>query len=254
MSSENTVKDNRNSSSGNTPFNSISFMIESALRQQINTADVVIVVAVENGYVTVKQLVGQVDSFNNVIAPVEQFKLPYSRIQGGIAALIIDPIPGDIGLAIYTKRDSSNVGVGTSSTVQPGSFRAFDMANGFYIGGFLNQAPEVFLELTQSEEAILTAPASVTVNTAEANINAETMITITTANAIVNSPLTTFTGNVAIGGGLAVAGVTTNADGGAFEIEGGLQNTGGTVSSNGIVLDTHTHNAPSGGGTTSGPN
>jgi phage baseplate assembly protein gpV len=38
------------------------------------------------------------------------------------------------------------------------------MANGFYIGGFLNNPPSTFIELKQSGEIIITAPAGLTIN------------------------------------------------------------------------------------------
>jgi phage baseplate assembly protein gpV len=38
------------------------------------------------------------------------------------------------------------------------------MANGFYIGGFLNQPPSTFVELQQSGEIVITAPGGLTVN------------------------------------------------------------------------------------------
>jgi phage baseplate assembly protein gpV len=38
------------------------------------------------------------------------------------------------------------------------------MGNGFYIGGFLNQEPSCYVELKQSGEIIINAPAGLTVN------------------------------------------------------------------------------------------
>ena len=38
------------------------------------------------------------------------------------------------------------------------------MANGFYIGGFLNKAPTTYIELQQSGEIVITAPSGLTVN------------------------------------------------------------------------------------------
>ena len=38
------------------------------------------------------------------------------------------------------------------------------MSNGFYIGGFLNQAPSIFIELTQGGAINVTAPAGVNIN------------------------------------------------------------------------------------------
>lgn len=54
-----------------------------------------------------------------------------------------------------------------------------------------------------------------------------------------------FTGNIANTYGAGGAGAT---------ISGGIQNTGGTISSNGIVLDTHTHTAQGEYAETTGPN
>jgi hypothetical protein len=73
-------------------------------------------------------------------------------------------VPGDIGLAVFAGRDCSNVKAGTTEPQQPASFRGNSMANGFYIGGFLNQAPSVFIELTQGGTVNITAPGGVNIN------------------------------------------------------------------------------------------
>lgn len=278
--SQETVKDNRSPYSGNSQYNAISFMIENTMRQQVNTADVVVVTAVEAGgsgsaagYVTVKPLVCQVDNFGEIIQPVENFKLPYSRVQGGIAAIVIDPEPGDIGIAVYAKRDSTNVSQGSTDPVQPGSFRMFDQSDGFYIGGFLNKAPTIFLELDQDNNATLTAPTSVTVNTQDCTINAQqctinsTQTTINASDLVtVNTPTANFTGNVnveqgltwgratGLNGGRAVIqnGLTVESNG--IQNTGGIQNSGASTTSNGIVLETHIHSGvETGGGNTGGP-
>lgn len=215
----------------NSATNAISFIVENMVKGMVTTADVVIVESVDAGgsgevagYVSVKNLVCTVDAFNETLAPTTQFKLPYSRLQGGIAALIIDPEPGDIGLAVYTKRDSSNVKPEQKDPVQPGSFRMFDQADGFYIGGFLNQKPEIFLELTQDKEAILKAPKKVTID----------------------SPETLIKGDVHIEGFVQWDKYAQGESGPAV-IQGGLKNTGGEIVSNGITLETHTHRGDSGG-------
>lgn len=69
-----------------------------------------------------------------------------SRTQGA-AALVCDPVPGDIGLAVFCQRDVSNVVNGTPEPVQPGSFRNFDISDGFFIGGFLNQQPTCYIQI-----------------------------------------------------------------------------------------------------------
>lgn len=91
----------------------------------------------------------------------------------------------------------------------------------------------------------VTAAADVTVQCVNATVNADTAIDITT-------PITTFNGNVLINGGITWTG-TAQGDGGPASFEGGLENTGGDIVSDGVSLETHTH-TDSQGGTTSSPN
>lgn len=141
--------------SGATPFNALEFIIGAAT-DKMATAIPVKVVAVypggkgPTGYIDALPLVAFQAGNGESIQPVTLFHLPYSRIQGGVAALIIDPIVGDIGLAVFAHSDSSNVGVGTTEPQAAGSKRHHSMSDGFYIGGFLNQTPTCYLELTQS--------------------------------------------------------------------------------------------------------
>ena len=244
--SDNTVKDNRKPSTGNSEYNAIQSMIRNTLLKEVCTAEVVLVTAVEPGgsggavgYVNVLPLVCAIDAYGNAIKPVEQFRLPYSRIQGGIAALVIDPVPGDIGLAVYTKRDSSNVRQEQKTPVLPGSYRRFDPSDGFYIGGFLNQAPEIWLELKQNREAVLHAPLKVIVETAEC---------------VIDAPETRLTGNLLVQCNVTWAGVG-QGHGGPAVFQGGITNTGGDIKSDGVTLDTHTHGGVTpGSGNSAGPN
>lgn len=237
--SDNTVKDTRGASTTNSDFNALSYMIETLINQLVFTADVVKVLNVADGYVDVLPLVTQVDAFGNAVQPTPLYHLPYRRVQGGRAALIIDPVVGDIGLAVFAKRDSSNVTVGQTDPIKPASFRTFNQADGFYLGGFLNQTPEVFLELTQDSKAVLTAPLSVTVNTATADINADTACNI-------NAPVTNINGKLNVSGGIS--------GGAGATMSGGITNTGGNITSNGITLETHKHGGVlPGGADTEGP-
>ncbi|MCC8189696.1 MAG: hypothetical protein LIP77_03525, partial [Planctomycetes bacterium] len=193
------VKDNRTKFSGNSEYNAISLMIKNHLLRNVCTADVVLVTDVQaggsaaaTGWVTVKPLVCQVDSFNQRIEPVNMFRLPYSRLQGGVAAVVIDPVPGDIGIAIYTKRDSSQVAQEQKEPVRPGSYRTFDQSDGFYIGGFLNRAPTVYLEMTQENVIRLVAPESITLETTHCSIDAETFTVNASERAAINAPTGSF--------------------------------------------------------------
>lgn len=273
------VKGTRKITSTNTMANAMSFLIQQIIRENVNTAEVVIVESVDaggpgaaTGHVDVKPLVCQTDAYNNTLKPATLFRLPYSRIQGGIAALVIDPVPGDIGIALFAKRDSSGVKQGATDPVQPASFRTFDQADGFYIGGFLNRGPEAWLciDPTSGEIELRTKIANariisdtgdIRVTATVGNITVEApagditvnapagTIEATAANAVVNSSMTIFNGAVTITGGLAVGGIARGIGGKPLKMQGGLENEGGTVRSNNITLDSHVHS-----GVSTGPN
>ena len=164
MAENNEVKGVANYAAGNSQDNARSFMIQQAIREQVNTCIICKVVGVSDGYVDVLPLVTQVSGKDEAIAPTTLYHLPFMRYHAGIAAVILNPVVGDIGLAVFAGKDCSNVKVGTSEPVPPASFRDNSMANGFYIGGFLNQAPSVFVELTQGGAVNITAPGGVNIN------------------------------------------------------------------------------------------
>jgi hypothetical protein len=164
MAENSEVKGVANYAAGNSQYNALSFMIQQAIREQVNTCIICKVVGVSDGYVDVLPMVTQVSGKDEAIAPTTLYHLPFMRYHAGIAAVILNPVVGDIGLAVFAGKDCSNVKVGTSEPVQPASFRDNSMANGFYIGGFLNQAPSVFIELTQGGAVNITAPGGVNIN------------------------------------------------------------------------------------------
>ena len=164
MAENNEVRGVANYAAGNSQYNALSFMIQQAIREQVNTCVICKVVGVSSGYVDVLPMVTQVSGKGEAIPPTTLYKLPYMRYHAGVAAVILDPVPGDIGLAVFAGKDCSNVKVGTSEPVPPASFRDNSMANGFYIGGFLNQAPSVSIELTQDGAVNITAPGGVNIN------------------------------------------------------------------------------------------
>lgn len=153
---------------GLTDFNQLSFMIRTMIGE-VNTCLPVVVKEVmagngSVGYVKAKPLVNNMDAQGNAVDVPIIPSLPYFRLQGGKVAIITDPIVGDIGIAVFAQKDTSNVVAGTSEPVQAGTFRKFSMSDGWYIGGFLNQNPETFLQLNQNGTAVLTANSGVTIN------------------------------------------------------------------------------------------
>jgi hypothetical protein len=160
----NVVQGVANYNAGTSPFNSLSFIVQQAIRQQVNTCIICKVLACSDGYVDVLPMVTGVSGKGEAVQPTTLYKLPYMRYHAGVAAVILDPVPGDIGLAVFASKDCSNVKAGTTEPQQPASFRGNSQANGFYIGGFLNQAPSVFVELTQGGAVNITAPGGVNIN------------------------------------------------------------------------------------------
>lgn len=195
------VQGQRNIYSGVAPQNALDFKMEQKIKD-VSTAIPVIVKGVQAGgvgvvgYVDVLPLVTNVSGSNEAVQPVTLYHLPYFRLQGGKAAIICDPEINDIGLAVFAQTDTSTVKAGTTEPQQPGSKRRHSMSDGWYIGGFLNQAPSVYVQLTQGNEVIITASGGVTIN----------------GNMTVNGKITA-TGDVQ-GGGISLTGHTHPGDSG----------------------------------------
>lgn len=170
------LKGNNNIYSGVSPYNSLNLVMDN-FKNEISTAIPVKVVGVESGgansvvgYVDVLPLVTLVSGDNKAVEPVNLYHLPYFRLQGGKVAIITDPIVGDKGLAIFAQSDCSTVTSEINEPQQPGSSRKHSQSDGFYIGGFLNQPPTCYLELTQDNKAILHATGGIQID-GDINVN-----------------------------------------------------------------------------------
>lgn len=175
--SDNVVKGQNKPNTGGSEYNSLQFMISQAMRGQIHTAIPVQVQAVSGLYVDVLPLVSQVDGFGEAVAPTTLFHLPVFRYHAGVGAVILDPVVGDKGLAIFCQSDSSLVSESTNTPQQPASFRRFSMSDGFYLGGFHNSAPYVYIEIKQDGEIVIVAPSKVTVTSPQATFSGSVDIT-----------------------------------------------------------------------------
>jgi hypothetical protein len=211
-------------------YNRTLFLIRQVVEQTVSTAIPVRVDSVERsgdgsgaGYLSATPLVAQTDADGNLIPPVSIPKLPYFRLQHGTAAVICDPVPGDIGLAVFAQADCSRLN-GGGEPVVPGTRRAFDMSDGFYIGGFWGKAPEVFIHLEQAGTIEIEAPQAITIKAERVSIEAEALAEIKAPQIVLDGAIT--------GGG-----------------SGGLDATfTGDVTAQGVSLVHHTH-----GGVSSGP-
>lgn len=143
-----------------TPFdvaddhNVVAFIVKRYLAQ-MSTMKVVKVKAVAGGgtaaspgTVDVQPLVNQLDGYGNKVEHGTVYKLPWYRMQGGSGAVVCDPKAGDVGMVICADRDTSAVRTSGGEPANPGSYRKFDLADGVYVGGILNGAPEQFVAFT----------------------------------------------------------------------------------------------------------
>ena len=209
----------------------------------INTAALVSVNGVEGGgtgspagHVSATPLVCQTDAKGNALPMAASPKLRFFRYQAGKAAIVLDPIAGDQGVAVYFKQDSSGVQDGAKEAVVPGSFRSFDQSEGVVLSGVQNQAPTVWIELTQGEKLTIHAPQGVKIET-DKNVEVEAGVKIKmTAPAIeLNGAITT---------------ASASGGSGTMQIKGTVYVTQDVKASN-ISLNSHTHTCPD--GETSGP-
>lgn len=160
---DNTVKGLQKPNTASSAYNAMDFIIKRAISEKVNTAIICKVVNRSGQYVDVLPLVTPVNGFGETVEPTTLFHLPYMRYQAGTAGIILDPVAGDIGLAVFAQKDCSKVVQGTTEPQQPGSFRGNSMANGFYVGGFLNQNPTTIIELKQDGSIFINATGNVTV-------------------------------------------------------------------------------------------
>ena len=116
-------------------YNATMFAVEEVLNSDMNTAWVGVVDSVQtgsgesSGVANVTPLVAHTDADGQSLPMSSIPALPYTRVQYGIAALIIEPVPGDRVACVSCKDDISNVGPGVTRPQRPGSYRKFDQSD-----------------------------------------------------------------------------------------------------------------------------
>lgn len=162
---------------GITQSNTNSSAIDAAVRRNLSDLGTNVLVQVSAvhagngivGTVDVTPMVHQQTSDGTAVPHGTIYGVPYLRIQGGACAVIVDPVAGDIGYIIISGRDQSNV-VTTRAPALPGSFRQHSMADCVYVGGFLNDAPAHYVQITTDGVRIVTT-GKVTVQASEMDVN-----------------------------------------------------------------------------------
>jgi hypothetical protein len=164
-------------------YNKLKFVF-SSLISKVNTALPVKIVKVYNnggvtpvGVVDVEPLIQQVDGQGNSVEIGTLYNLPYTRVQGGANAVIIDPVVGDIGIAVFSSRDISAVKKNKKKSIPP-SARKFDLADGMYFGGILNAAPTQYIQF-DSTGITIKSPNEVKITCDKATVTATTSAAVT---------------------------------------------------------------------------
>lgn len=241
------------------PYNQLEFIIEQKIRQMVNTSALVRIDSCTSqgssgpaGEVSATPLVAQTDADGNALPMVSIPRIPHGRLQGGIAAIVIDPVPGDIGVASFCKADSSTVTVGTKEPQRPGSYRSYDQADGMLVANVSNKAPEVWIELKQDRTILIHAPEGCRIETDKrVEIFAPEGCTVETnkvceikaaQKVLLDTPIVEITGNLAATGARGSAAVTIN---------GTVRSTGDQIAGS-ISQINHVHTNVTGGSGTSG--
>jgi len=162
-------------------LNILDYLIRTTVAGMVNTCIPVVVTSVTRngdsagaGFLSAKPLIMQRDGENNSLPNTEIPKLPYFRYQFGDNAVICDPEVGDVGLAVFAKYDTSTVN-GDGEEKQPGSFRMYDMSDGFYLGGFYGKKPVNYIHL-DSDTIKIIAPTKVLITSPTVNIQGDVII------------------------------------------------------------------------------
>jgi phage baseplate assembly protein gpV len=217
--------------------NALDFAIERKIGG-IETASLVTVGGVQGGdhsapagNLTFTPQVNSTDNFGQGVPAAAANGAPFLRMQAGRNGFVLNPQAGDQGLVVYTKADSSGVGKASGAAVQPASHRTFDPANGIYVGSVNGGPIDNYVAFDDAGKLSIFSKEPVSVESdLDITISCKGNLTLEC-----QGTLTIKAGSVAI------------------QSSGGVRSSGGTFSSNGKVLDTHTHPGDS-GGVTGGPN
>ncbi len=196
--------------------NAMSFMV-SQMMGRISTATPVKVVAVYPaaigdltatlGTVDVLPLVNQQDGAGKITKHQTVYGIPYSRIQGGKSAIIMDPKVGDKGLLVSASRDISSVKTNRDQA-NPGSRRRFSLSDGMFVGGFLNDTPTNYIQIDDDNGIVVVTPKKLAIT-----VVGDATIT-TSTKATIKAPI------IVLDGAVQVTGHMTGAGGsGAIEID-----------------------------------
>lgn len=113
------------------------------------------------GRVTLQPLVSAVDGSGRTWPHAPIYDVPYLRMQAGSSAIILDPVAGDIGVAVVCDRDISTVKA-SSGVSAPGSARKNDLSDMVYLGSILGPGtPTRYIQFNSSGITLVASNVSV---------------------------------------------------------------------------------------------
>jgi hypothetical protein len=218
------------------------------LIQGVHTCDLVQVLAVQPvsgkvGFVTIQPLVQDTDTNSVVLAQTPIYNVPYLRYQGGSSAVILDPVKGDIGLALFAESDITNVKQ-TLEQGAPATSRTHSTADALYIGGVLNPDPTQWVKFQPGGAGIdIVSPGEVTLQAGTTvSISSGTTTTVTAPGGFIVNANMTLNGTM--------SGTSTGS--GAYQFAGTIVAPNAVI--NGVTQSTHSHGGvTTGSGSTTGP-
>lgn len=157
------INDNNRQGSQN-PFSATSvvnqtrFQTTQALKQEVQTSYLARVDKCESKeettgatYVSVTPLTSQTDAEGNMLEMVSLPKLPFVRVQQGIAAFVLDPVPGDIMVMSVCKHDISKIKEGVTEPAPANSTRNFSQSDSVAVGAVHTKTPTNHITLRQDD-------------------------------------------------------------------------------------------------------
>lgn len=124
----------------------------------------------EIGTVDVQPLVNWVDGNGQLWSLEQVYGAPYGRIQSGSSAVVLDPTPGDIGLAVVCDRDISSVIASGGEQSGPGSARTNSISDLVYLMSIISATEVTQYLLMNSSGITMLSPQTVTIQGAQINL------------------------------------------------------------------------------------
>lgn len=163
MSDQQAYRSTGGTHDGNDEWNRLHAAARSIMNQMA-TATLVRVVAVNGRSVDVQPMVAQLDGAGNAVPHGTIHNLPVWRNQAAGVAIVVTPAVGDVGLAVFAHSDISSAKA-TGADSPPGSKRRFDWADGIYLGGLFGpDEPATTITLSEADGLVITSALPVRIN------------------------------------------------------------------------------------------